>query len=195
MEKEIRTSFKYANTTLKIWSDLHERFEKESAPIAYELKNQLIDIRQDGTSIFAYNPKFDLYGMRSCRFFPHLNALLYRNPISRRGCLPHQHPMPRTTMQNPRTRMTTTHRTTTIRFISTRPTPRQMQVNNALSDKNDTYWAQEMENFLLAKNNFGLVDRTIEKPSKTSKDYMTWIRDENLVRLPVPHFHKNWTWF
>ena len=76
MEKEIRTSFKYANTTLKIWSDLHERFEKESAPIAYELKNQLIDIRQDGTSIFAYNPKFDLYGMRSCRFFPHLNALV-----------------------------------------------------------------------------------------------------------------------
>ena len=76
MEKEIRTSFKYANATLTIWSDLRERFEKESAPRAYELKNQLIDIHQDGTSVFAYKPKFDPYGMRSYRFFPHLNALV-----------------------------------------------------------------------------------------------------------------------
>ena len=69
MEKEIRTSFKYANTTLKIWSDLRERFEMENAPRAYELKNQLINIHQDGTSVFAYKPKFDPYGMRSSQFF------------------------------------------------------------------------------------------------------------------------------
>ena len=75
--------------------------------------------------------------------------------------------------------MTTTHQTTALNFISTCPTPRQMQVNNELSDKNDTYGAQEMENFLFAKNNIGFVDRTIGKPEKTSKDYMTWIRDEH----------------
>nr|KAJ0188049.1 hypothetical protein LSAT_V11C900490720 [Lactuca sativa] len=76
MEKEIRTSFKYANTTLKIWSDLRERFEMENAPRAYELKNQLINIHQDGISVFAYKPKFDPYGMRTSQFFPHLNALV-----------------------------------------------------------------------------------------------------------------------
>nr|KAJ0186966.1 hypothetical protein LSAT_V11C900490750 [Lactuca sativa] len=43
MEKEIRTN-------------LRERFEKESAPRAYELKNQLIDKHQDGTSILSVFP-------------------------------------------------------------------------------------------------------------------------------------------
>ncbi|XP_023731706.1 uncharacterized protein LOC111879466 [Lactuca sativa] len=38
MDKEIRSSVKYANTALKIWNDLYERFGKESAPRGYELK-------------------------------------------------------------------------------------------------------------------------------------------------------------
>lgn len=32
MEKEIRTSVRYANTSSEIWTDLEERFEKEGAP-------------------------------------------------------------------------------------------------------------------------------------------------------------------
>src|SRR4051812_41112369 len=32
MEKEIRTSVRYANTSSEIWGDLEERFEKEGAP-------------------------------------------------------------------------------------------------------------------------------------------------------------------
>nr|KAJ0188548.1 hypothetical protein LSAT_V11C900490710 [Lactuca sativa] len=80
--------------------------------------------------------------------------------------------------------MTPTHQTTTLNFISTCPTPRQMQVNNELSDKNDTYGAQEMENFLLAKNNIGFVawmrcdvmvkswlTTTMEKEIRTSFKY------------------------
>lgn len=38
MEKTTRSSVKYANTSAKIWADLEERFGKESAPHAYELK-------------------------------------------------------------------------------------------------------------------------------------------------------------
>lgn len=57
MEKEIRSNVKYASTNSEIWSDLHERFGKESAPRAYELKNQLTTTRQDGTLVSAYYTK------------------------------------------------------------------------------------------------------------------------------------------
>ena len=48
--------------------------------------------------------------------------------------------------------------------------PKQMQVNDALSDKNYTDWVKEMENFLFAKNKIGFVDGSIKKPEKSSKD-------------------------
>ncbi|KAJ0860467.1 putative retrotransposon Copia-like protein [Helianthus annuus] len=48
MEKEIRTSIKYAVTAQEIWADLKERFGKESGPRAYELKQSLSTIKQEG---------------------------------------------------------------------------------------------------------------------------------------------------
>ncbi|KAM0006274.1 putative retrotransposon Copia-like protein [Helianthus debilis subsp. tardiflorus] len=57
MEKEIRTSVKYANTSAEIWKDLNERFGKESAPRAYELKQSLNVTRQNGVSVSAYYTK------------------------------------------------------------------------------------------------------------------------------------------
>ncbi|XP_071694914.1 uncharacterized protein [Rutidosis leptorrhynchoides] len=54
MEKEIRTSVKYANSSYKIWNDLKERFGKESAPRAYELKKSLLMTHQDGTIVPVY---------------------------------------------------------------------------------------------------------------------------------------------
>lgn len=60
--------------------------------------------------------------------------------------------------------------------------PRQMQVNDALSDKNYVDWVQEMENFLFAKNKIGFVDGSIEKPDKSSKDYMAWMRVDAMIK-------------
>ncbi|XP_024982943.1 uncharacterized protein LOC112519181 [Cynara cardunculus var. scolymus] len=57
MEKEIRSSVKYANSAAEIRDDLKERFGKESAPRAYELKQLLMVTRQDGTSVSAYYTK------------------------------------------------------------------------------------------------------------------------------------------
>ncbi|XP_021980369.1 uncharacterized protein LOC110876507 [Helianthus annuus] len=57
MEKEIRGSVKYANTAAEIWKDLQERFEKESASRAYELKQSLTITRQEGSSVSAYYTK------------------------------------------------------------------------------------------------------------------------------------------
>ncbi|KAJ9558208.1 hypothetical protein OSB04_012822 [Centaurea solstitialis] len=57
MEKTIRSSVKYANTAAEIWADLEERFGKESAPRAYELKQTLTTTQQDGSSVSAYYTK------------------------------------------------------------------------------------------------------------------------------------------
>ncbi|XP_071740276.1 uncharacterized protein [Rutidosis leptorrhynchoides] len=57
MEKEIRTSIKYANAASKFWLDLKERFGKESAPRAYELKQSFSMIHQDGTTVSVYYTK------------------------------------------------------------------------------------------------------------------------------------------
>ncbi|KAI3759425.1 hypothetical protein L6452_07232 [Arctium lappa] len=57
MEKTIRSSVKYANTAAEIWADLEERFGKESAPRAYELKKTLTMTQQDGNSVSAYYTK------------------------------------------------------------------------------------------------------------------------------------------
>ncbi|KAJ0593270.1 putative retrotransposon Copia-like protein [Helianthus annuus] len=54
MDKDIRASVKYANTAAEIWKDLKERFGKESAPRAYELKQMLNVTKQDGATVSAY---------------------------------------------------------------------------------------------------------------------------------------------
>lgn len=57
MEREIRTSVRYAKTSSEIWRDLEERFEKEGAPRAYELKQTFNAIRQGGTTVSNYYTK------------------------------------------------------------------------------------------------------------------------------------------
>lgn len=51
----------------EIWQDLKERFGKESAPRAYELRRALIETRQEGTSVSTYYTK-----LRSLRDEIHL---------------------------------------------------------------------------------------------------------------------------
>ncbi|CAH9122533.1 unnamed protein product [Cuscuta epithymum] len=53
MELFLRQSVKF-KTAREIWTDLEERFGKESAPRAYELRCSLGAIRQDGQSVSAY---------------------------------------------------------------------------------------------------------------------------------------------
>lgn len=57
MEKDIRNSVKYSNTAKEIWDDLEERFGKESAPRAYELKRTLTGLRQEKASVSTYYTK------------------------------------------------------------------------------------------------------------------------------------------
>ncbi|XP_023764037.1 uncharacterized protein LOC111912534 [Lactuca sativa] len=57
MEREIRTSVRYANTSSEIWPYLEERFEKEGVTRAYELKKTLYVTRHDGSSVSNYYTK------------------------------------------------------------------------------------------------------------------------------------------
>ncbi|GJZ92168.1 LTR copia-type gag-polypeptide [Tanacetum coccineum] len=60
--------------------------------------------------------------------------------------------------------------------------PKQLHVNEVLTDNNLADWSQEMTNFLFSKNKIEFVDRTIKKPEKTSKDYMPWMRVDAMIK-------------
>ncbi|GJZ24464.1 putative RNA-directed DNA polymerase [Tanacetum coccineum] len=60
--------------------------------------------------------------------------------------------------------------------------PKQLHVNEVLTDNNYADWSQEMTNFLFAKNKVEFVDGTIKKPEKTSKEYMPWMRVDAMIK-------------
>ncbi|MFS8023402.1 putative retrotransposon gag domain, retrotransposon Copia-like protein [Helianthus anomalus] len=60
--------------------------------------------------------------------------------------------------------------------------PKQLHVNEVLTDSNFADWSQEMTNFLFAKNKIEFVDGTIKKPEKSSKDYMPWMRVDAMIK-------------
>nr|GEZ28534.1 Gag-polypeptide of LTR copia-type [Tanacetum cinerariifolium] len=71
MEKGIRVNVKYANTSSEIRSNLKERFGKESAPRAYELKKKITATRQEGNSVSTYYTRLkSLWDESHSIFFP-----------------------------------------------------------------------------------------------------------------------------
>ncbi|CAI0403202.1 unnamed protein product [Linum tenue] len=57
MDKEVRTSVRYAKTAREIWVDLQERFGKGSAPRAYELRRAISLLQQEKLTVSAYYTK------------------------------------------------------------------------------------------------------------------------------------------
>ncbi|GKC14772.1 putative RNA-directed DNA polymerase [Tanacetum coccineum] len=66
-------------------------------------------------------------------------------------------------------------------YIHASDYPKQMHVNDTLTDNNYTDWSQEMLNFLFAKNKVRFIDGTLMKPEKTAIDYMAWMRCDAMV--------------
>ncbi|KAL7585422.1 hypothetical protein Lser_V15G42151 [Lactuca serriola] len=79
MEKEICNNVKYVKTATEIWQDLKERFGKESAPKAYELKQAMNSTRQDDTTISAYYT-------RLCVLWDEMETFLPTPRCSCNGC-------------------------------------------------------------------------------------------------------------
>nr|GEU81153.1 hypothetical protein [Tanacetum cinerariifolium] len=59
--------------------------------------------------------------------------------------------------------------------------PKQMHVNEVLTDKNYSDREQEMMNFLFAKNKTGFIDGTIKKPKVESDRYLLWMRCDAMI--------------
>ncbi|GKF81325.1 LTR copia-type gag-polypeptide, partial [Tanacetum coccineum] len=60
--------------------------------------------------------------------------------------------------------------------------PKQLHVNEVLTDGNYVDWAQEMSNFLYAKNKIDFVDGTIKKPEIGSTKYKPWMRCDAMIK-------------
>ena len=60
--------------------------------------------------------------------------------------------------------------------------PKQMHVNDVLTDKNYGDWEQEMMNFMSAKNKTGFIDGSIKKPEMKSDKYLPWMRCDAMIK-------------
>ncbi|XP_021974679.1 uncharacterized protein LOC110869765 [Helianthus annuus] len=60
--------------------------------------------------------------------------------------------------------------------------PKQLHVNDNLTDSSYVDWSQEILNFLFAKNKVGLIDGTLKKPYKTAIDFMAWMHADAMVK-------------
>nr|GMD15983.1 Integrase, catalytic core [Ipomoea batatas] len=57
MDKDMRSSVRYANTARDIWEDLEERFGKGSAPRAFEIRRSVVLLKQEKASVSSYYAK------------------------------------------------------------------------------------------------------------------------------------------
>nr|GEY09097.1 hypothetical protein [Tanacetum cinerariifolium] len=60
--------------------------------------------------------------------------------------------------------------------------PKQMHVNDVLTDKNYSDWEQEMMNFMFAKNKNGFIDGSIKKPETKSDKYLPWMLCDAMIK-------------
>nr|GEU49499.1 hypothetical protein [Tanacetum cinerariifolium] len=165
MKKGTRDSVKYANTSLEIWSDLKERFGKESAPRAYELKKKITATRQEGSSVLTYYTRLrasyeelDWIGIRTGS----------EGDKGRSSVIDFSSPY----------------------YLHPSDSPKQPSVNVVLTDGNYNDWAREMTNFLFAKNKTDFVDGTLKKPETSSSEYKSWMRCDAMIKDLKERFGK-----
>nr|GEY98915.1 hypothetical protein [Tanacetum cinerariifolium] len=60
--------------------------------------------------------------------------------------------------------------------------PKQMHVNDVLTDKNYSDWEQEMMNFMFTKNKTGFIDGSIKKPETKLDKYLPWMHCETMIK-------------
>ncbi|XP_076945548.1 uncharacterized protein LOC143616670 [Bidens hawaiensis] len=66
-------------------------------------------------------------------------------------------------------------------YIHASDYPKQLPVNDILTDGYYNDWSQEMLNFLFAKNKVGFIDRTIKKPESNDPTCMAWMRCDVII--------------
>lgn len=66
-------------------------------------------------------------------------------------------------------------------YLGTSDNPGTPLVAVPLKGENYRNWARSMKTALWAKTKLGFIDGTIEKPSRTSADYLDWERVDSMV--------------
>ncbi|XP_076960152.1 uncharacterized protein LOC143636450 [Bidens hawaiensis] len=67
-------------------------------------------------------------------------------------------------------------------YIHASDYPRQLHINDVLTDLNYNDWSQEILNFLFAKNKVGFIDGSIKKPEPSANTYMAWMRCDAMIK-------------
>ncbi|XP_076960151.1 uncharacterized protein LOC143636448 [Bidens hawaiensis] len=67
-------------------------------------------------------------------------------------------------------------------YIHASDYPRQLHINDVLTDLNYNDWYQENLNFLFAKNKVGFIDGSIKKPEPSANTYMAWMRCDAMIK-------------
>lgn len=67
-------------------------------------------------------------------------------------------------------------------FLHASDNPGQVYVSELLNETNYSEWVNDMTNALLAKNQIGFVDGTMQQPKADSADLSHWIRCDAMVK-------------
>lgn len=57
ISKEISASVIYLQTSAKIWKDLEDRFSQNNGPTIYQLRREMINLKQENNSVSVYFTK------------------------------------------------------------------------------------------------------------------------------------------
>lgn len=67
-------------------------------------------------------------------------------------------------------------------YIHASEYPRKMQVNEGMTNWNYNDWAQEMKNFLFAKNKVGFINKVIKKLEEDLTAYTLWMCIDTMTK-------------
>nr|GEZ80658.1 hypothetical protein [Tanacetum cinerariifolium] len=199
MEKGIRDSVKYANTSSEIWSDMKERFGKESAPRAYEWKKKITTTRQEGSSVSTYYPRLrgvitildprkkNIWPSKKMKTNKTTNAPFVKNRSKREGCFklasyPDWWPMKKDDKAKPKAAYVET---------GTSPIPglnegHYQEFVKFFSRSSNNVEAKSEANMAINKDD-GLRTRSLIRSGKCQGGYISWTCSR---REDEPHYKK-----
>ena len=89
---------------------------------------------------------------------------------------------PKTGLRDPKTGPSDVNDFSSPYYLHPSDFPKQLHVNEILTDGNYIDSVQEMSNFLFAKNKIDFVDGTQKKSEITSLEYKPWMRCDAMIK-------------
>ena len=74
VSKEISASTLFSDSAVEIWNDLRERFQQSNGPRIFQLRRELVNLRQDQHSVAVYFTKLKSLWEELCNFRPNCSC-------------------------------------------------------------------------------------------------------------------------